>query len=65
MKCLLCNSKTSIKYVKNNFYILRCHSCRFEEVLNITEKEIKDYYDKDYFNGNKAKSDMERNIIYT
>jgi len=46
------------KNEKLNFYVTRVEPEKFESTINITEKEIKDYYDahKDEFKGNTRKT---------
>lgn len=60
MKCRICSADTRFYVTKNGYEILKCLRCGFGQV-DVTAEEISKYYDKAYFDGEKAHFAQEEN----
>ena len=60
MKCRICSKDTKFYVNKNGYEILKCIQCGFGQV-DVSADQISEYYDRAYFEGEKAHFSQEEN----
>ena len=54
--CKICHSSRIVpKFEIKEYRFLRCRACGFVFVDNVTEGDLRDFYEKEYFDGNRAR----------
>ncbi len=63
MNCKICGSSEVRSYcAKNNFEIYKCADCGFGQT-NVSEQDLVNFYDKEYFSGGKARFSQDENAV--
>ena len=64
-RCKICSNRVKDFLLINNSQLVKCVNCGFVFPPKITESEIKDFYDDDYFGGKKARFIQEFKLLNT
>lgn len=54
MNCIICNGESRLKYKLKDYHLFRCRDCFHEWIMEKDSLDMKDFYDDDYFKGEKA-----------